>query len=45
MTTLTPGESTTALTSQMTMKSISNAEYADIEDISVLGESKRIVLK
>lgn len=33
MTTLTPGESTTALTSQMTMKSISNAEYADIENI------------
>ena len=35
MTTLTPGESTTALTEQMTMKSITNAEYAGIDDINI----------
>ena len=33
MTLLGSGDSTSALTNQMTMKSISNAEYADIEDI------------
>ena len=35
MTTLSPGESTSALTSQMTMREISNAEYAAIDDINV----------
>ena len=35
MTTLAPGESTTALTEQMTMKSITNAEYAGIGDINI----------
>ena len=35
MTTLAPGESTTALTEQMTMKSITNAEYAGIDDINI----------
>ena len=35
MTTLAPGDSTTALTSQMTMKTISNAEYAGIDDINI----------
>lgn len=35
MTVLSPGESTSDLTSQMTMRSISNAEYAAIDDINV----------
>ena len=35
MTTLAPGEGTTALTEQMTMKSITNAEYAGIDDINI----------
>ena len=35
MTTLAPGDSTTTLTNQMTMKSISNAAYAGIDDINV----------
>ena len=35
MTVLSPGESTSALTNQMTMKSISNAEYAGIDDINI----------
>ena len=35
MTVLTPGESTTALTEQMTMRSITNAEYAGIDDINI----------
>lgn len=35
MTTLTPGDSTTALTEQMTMRSITNAEYAGIDDINI----------
>lgn len=35
MTALTPGESTTALTEQMTMRSITNAEYAGINDINI----------
>ncbi|MGN0171125.1 MAG: hypothetical protein ACI39H_10275 [Lachnospiraceae bacterium] len=35
MTILNPGESTSALTRQMTMCSISNAEYASIDDINV----------
>ena len=35
MTALTPGESTTALTEQMTMRSITNAEYAGIDDINI----------
>lgn len=35
MTVLIPGDSTSALTEQMTMRSISNAEYADIEDINI----------
>ena len=35
MTVLSPGESTSALTSQMTMQSISNAEYAAIDDINI----------
>lgn len=35
MTALTPGESTTALTEQMTMWSITNAEYAGINDINI----------
>ncbi len=35
MTLLSPGESTIALTNQMTMKSISNAEYAAIDDINI----------
>ena len=35
MTTLAPGESTTALTEQMTMKSITNAEYAGLVDINI----------
>ena len=35
MTTLAPGGSTTALTEQMTMKPITNAEYAVIDDINI----------
>lgn len=35
MTVLNPGESTSALTSQMTMQSISNAEYAAVDDINI----------
>ena len=35
MTVLSPGESTTALTSEMTMKSISNAEYSAVDDINI----------
>lgn len=36
MTVLTPGESTFALTEQMTMRSITNAEYAGIDDINII---------
>lgn len=35
MTVLNPGESTSALTNQMTMCSISNADYSAIDDINV----------
>ena len=35
MTILSPGESTCALTNQMTMSSISNAEYAAVDDINI----------
>ena len=35
MAALQPGESTSALTTQMTMKSIANAEYAAIDDINI----------
>ena len=35
MTALQPGESTSALTTQMTMKSITNAEYAAIDDVNI----------
>ena len=35
MTALQPGESTSALTKQMTMNEISNAEYAAIDDINI----------
>ena len=35
MTALQPGESTSALTTQMTMKSTTNAEYAAINDINI----------
>lgn len=35
MTILNPGESTSALTNQMNMRSISNAEYAAIDDINI----------
>lgn len=35
MTVLQPGESTSALTEQMTMDEISNAEYASIDDINI----------
>lgn len=35
MTVVSPGESTSALTSQMTMKSISNAEYSAVDDINI----------
>ena len=35
MSALTPGESTSALTNEMTMRSITNAEYADIDDINI----------
>ena len=35
MSVLTPGESTSVLTNEMTMRSITNAEYADIDDINI----------
>ena len=35
MTALQPGESTSALTEQMTMDEVSNAEYAAIDDINI----------
>lgn len=35
MTALQPGESTSALTSRMTMSEVSNAEYAAIDDINI----------
>ena len=35
MTVLSPGNCTTALTEQMTMRSITNAEYAGIDDINI----------
>ena len=35
MTALQPGESTSALTTQMIMKSITNAEYAAIDDVNI----------
>ena len=35
MTVLSPGDCTTALTEQMTMRSITNAEYAGIDDINI----------
>lgn len=35
MTALQPGESTSPLTTQMTMKAITNAEYAAIDDINL----------
>ena len=35
MTALQPGESTSALTSRMTMSEVSNAEYAGIDDINI----------
>ncbi len=35
MTALSPGETTSALTSRMTMSEISNAEYAAIDDINI----------
>lgn len=35
MTVLSPGDSTIALTEQMTMRSISNAEYVAIDDINI----------
>ena len=35
MTVLSPGESTSALTNQMTMRTITNAEYAAIADINI----------
>ena len=35
MTVLSPDESTSALTSQMTMQSISNTEYAAVDDINI----------
>ena len=35
MTALSPGESTSALTSQMKMQPISNAEYAWIDDVNI----------
>ena len=35
MTPLQPGEKTSALTTQMTMRSITNAEYAAIDDINI----------
>ena len=36
MTVVSPGESTSALTSQMTMQSISNEEFAAIDDINIM---------
>lgn len=36
MTALQSGESTSALTTQMTMKSITNAEYVAIDDINII---------
>lgn len=36
MTVLSPGDSTIALTYQMTMQSISNAEYAGVDDINII---------
>lgn len=35
MAALQPGESTSALTTQITMKSIANAEHAAIDDINI----------
>lgn len=35
MTALQPGDSTSALTEQMTMEEISNAEYAAVDDINI----------
>lgn len=35
MTVLNPGDSTTILTNQINMRSISNAEYAEIDDINI----------
>ena len=35
MTVLSPGNCTTALTEQMTMRSITNVEYAGIDDINI----------
>ena len=35
MTALSPGDSTIALTNQMTMQSISNAEYVAVDDINI----------
>ena len=35
MTVVCPGDSTSALTEQMTMRSISNAEYAGIDNINI----------
>ena len=35
VTVLTPGESIVSLTEQMTMRSITNAEYAGIDDINI----------
>ena len=35
ITVLSPDESTSALTSQMTMQSISNTEYAAVDDINI----------
>lgn len=35
MTVMSPGDSTSAMTSQMTMQSISNAEYAAVDDINI----------
>lgn len=36
MTVVSPGESTSALTSQMTMQSISNEEFAAIDDVNIM---------
>ena len=35
MTVLSPGDSTIALTNQMTMQSITNAEYVAVDDINI----------
>lgn len=35
MTVLSPGDCTSALTNQMTMRAISNAEYSDIDNINI----------